>query len=147
MNTYEKWMDLSTRLINIMDVTDERRKKITKEVRGFIELFKVEKIHGWDSIADYEFYGKTDIGSIANDTDYFGKYFVPYERDEFGGRFRNQLCAATRAGLDVVTHNCGGVVGYTIGDLREAYDGQIPGWVYAAIEIAEDEGDDMGVWL
>jgi len=146
-SVYTRWMDLSTRLINIMDVTDERREKITKEVRGFIELFEDEEIHEWDSIANYEFYGETDIGGIANNANHFGKYFVLFERDEFGGRFYNQICAATRAGLDVATGNCGGVIGYTIGDILEAFDGCIPDWVCAGMGISGDEDEDLGVWL
>ena len=46
MNVYEKWMDFSTRLVALMDVTGERREKIMNEVVGFIEMYEGDEIHG-----------------------------------------------------------------------------------------------------
>jgi hypothetical protein len=34
MNAYNKWLDFSTRLAGVLDVTDARREKILEEVRG-----------------------------------------------------------------------------------------------------------------
>jgi hypothetical protein len=147
MNTYQKWMDFSTRLINIMDVTDERREKIMIEVRSFISRFKDEEIHGWDTTAEYKFYGKYCIGSIADDTTYFGEYMVISE-DGIGGKFYDHISAATKAGLDVATEEFGGgVIGFTIGDVRKAYNGHIPDWVCKAMDIEGDEEDGDYIWL
>lgn len=135
MNTYQKWMEFSTRLITIMDVTDERREKIMNEVVGFIEMYEGDEIHGWDTITDHV-------------SECFGEYLVISEDGEFGGKFYNQISAVTRAGLDVATEEWGGgVVGYTVGDVRKAYDGHIPDWVCKAIGVDQDESDDVGVWL
>ena len=128
-------MDFSTRLINIMDVTDERREKIRNEVTGFIEMYEGDDIHGWDTIDDHT-------------SECFGEYLVVSEDGEFGGKFYNQITAVTRAGLDVATEEFGGgVIGYTVGDLQDMYDNKIPDWIKNAICITGDENRDMRVWL
>lgn len=148
VNTYQKWMDFSTRLISIMDVTDERREKILNIVRSFINKFEDEEIRGWDTTAEYKFYGKYDISGIANDTTYFGEYRTDSMYEPKVTSFYNQIECVTRAGLDVATEEfCGGVVGYTVGDIRKAYNGHIPDWVCKAMDIEGDEKDDVHVWL
>ena len=148
MSTYQKWMDFSTRLISIMDVSDERREKITNTVRRFINKFEDEEIHGWDTVGDYKFYGRWGIAGIAEDTTYFGEYRTDKMYEPKITSFYNQIECVTRAGLDVATEEFGGgVIGYTVGDVRKAYDGHIPDWVCRAIDIHGDEKDDFGVWL
>lgn len=145
MNAYNKWLDFSTRLAGVLDVTDARREKILEEVRGFINIFEDEDIHGWDTSAYYEFYGHADIGGIADDTTYFGHFHLDGDK---GTGFYNQISAITRAGLDVATEDWGGgVLGFTVGDIRKAYDGRIPEWVAQVIEISIDDHDDIALWL
>lgn len=148
VNTYQKWMDFSTRLISIMDVTDERREKILNKVRSFISRFEDEEIHGWDTPAEYKFYGKYCIRSIADDATYFGEYLTDNMREPKVTSFYNQMCCATKAGLDVATEEFGGgVIGFTIGDVRKAYNGHIPDWVCEAMDIEGDEEDGDYIWL
>jgi hypothetical protein len=148
MNTYEKWMDFSTRLIGIMDVTDERRAKIMNEVTDFIDKFKDEEIHGWDTYAEYKFYDKCDIGEISDDTNYFGAYRLDSMYEPRWNSFYNQINTVTRAGLDVATEEFGGgVIGYTVGDLQTMYDDEIPEWAKNAAGIIGTEDRNCGVWL
>lgn len=46
-------------------------------------------------------------------------------------RYGNRLCACIRAGLDMATRIGGGVVGFTVGDLKRMYPEGIPDWVSA----------------
>jgi len=145
---YTRWMDVSTRLISIMDVTDARRDKILKAVQGFIRRFEDEEIHGWDKTIEYKFHGRYCIGSIANDSCYFGEFWQDWKDKQKERSFYNQLCTVTKAGLDVATQEWGGgVVGYTIGDLRKAYERCIPDWICSALELTGDEDDEQDVWL
>jgi hypothetical protein len=135
MNTYEKWMDFSTRLINIMDATAARREKILYEVTGFIEMYEDDDVIGrWESIADHF-------------DECFGEYQVISGDGEFGGKFYNQTGAVTRAGIDVATAHVGGVIGFTIGDIINMYDGVVPEWVLSTLAITGDEDRNMYVWL
>jgi hypothetical protein len=142
-------MDFSTRLIDIMDVTDERREKILNIVRSFISRFEDEEIRGWDTFSNYKFYGDGyDIGGIAEDTIYFGEYRTDKMYEPKITSFYNQIGCVTRAGLDVATEEFGGgVIGYMVDDIRKAYGGYIPDWVRRAVDIRGDESDDMNVWL
>jgi len=147
-SVYARWMDVSTRLINIMDVTPARKDKIMYQVRSFIRNFEDEEIHGWDTYTEYKFYGRIDVSGIADDTNHFGEFWLDGVDEPKWNSFYNQISVVTRAGLDLATQEWGGgVVGYSIGDLRKAYDGQIPDWMCNALELTGDEDDDMGVWL
>ena len=148
MNTYEKWMQFSMRLINLMDITDARREKIRSTVVNFIDKFADEEIHGWDTYAEYKFYGKADIGGISEDTTYFGEYRLDSMHEPACGSFYNQISAVTRAGLDVATGEFGGgVIGYTVGDIIGMYGGNPPEWVLSTLEITGREDPNDGIWL
>lgn len=135
MNTYEKWMDFSTRLIEVLNVTDERKKQIRNEVTNFISGFEGKEIQGWDSITD-------DVD------EYCGEYLIISEDGEIDGEFYNQISAVTRAGLDIVTEEFGGgVIGFTVGDLQDMYEDDIPDWVKNSIGIFDDDGRDEDIWL
>lgn len=149
MNTYEKWLDFSTRMANILNVTSERREKIIQTVTGFINRFEHEDIKGWDAFANYTFYGEGyGISDLSDDTTYFGQYRLDAMYEPKTTSFYNQISAITRAGLDVATGDFGGgVLGFTIGDVRTMYDGRIPEWVNNMLEISGDEDDDTSLWL
>jgi hypothetical protein len=135
MNTYEKWMDFSTHLISIMDVTCQRREKIMSEVTGFIEMYEGDDvIPRWESIVDHF-------------DECFDEYRIIYEDGEFGGEFYNQISTIMRAGIDVATGHLGGVIGFTIGDIISMYDGAVSEWVLSTLEITGDEDRNMNVWL
>lgn len=148
MNTYEKWMDFSTRLITVLYTTDERKEKVHNEVTNFIRKFKDEEIHGWDTFVEYEFYGKHDIGGIAEDITYFGRYRLDSMHEPKWNSFYNQISVATRAGLDVATEEfSGGVIGLTIGDLQDMYEDDIPDWVKNSIGIIDENDSEEEIWL
>ena len=148
MNPHKKWMDFSMRLINLMDITDNRREKIRATVINFINKFEDEEMHGWDTYAEYKFYGGAAIGGIAEDTTYFGEYRLDSMYEPAWNSFYNQISAVTRAGLDVATGDFGGgVMGYTIKDIIDMYDGNIPEWVLSILEITGREDQNDGVWL
>ena len=148
MNPHKKWMDFSMRLINLMDITDNRREKIRATVINFINKFEDEEMHGWDTYAEYKFYGGADIGGIAEDTTYFGEYRLDSMYEPAWNSFYNQISVVTRAGLDVATGDFGGgVMGYTIKDIIDMYDGNIPEWVLSILEITGREDQNDGVWL
>lgn len=68
-----------------------------------------------------------------------------YER--LAGPFR----ACLRAGLDMACEPSGGVVGYTVGDLRQMFPEGVPAWVVDGFGIPRGDfdaaGAGVGVWL
>jgi len=139
-------MDFSTRIVKYAyDVTEERRDKILDQVTWFIKMFRGTKIVGWDDKHDKEGY----VCDAVNES--FEEYCQPTENDPRAGKFYNQIKAAIRAGLDVALPDRagGGVVGFTVGDLRKMYTRGIPQWVCDFFEppLPVDAKNEEPVWL
>lgn len=88
------------------------------------------------------------LGCLCDD--WFGKY-----RAETGSPFWhltdyacNDLICTLRIAIDLYIEQSGGVVGYTIGDLRKVFDGNIPDEIASIFEGDISKADDQaGVWL
>jgi hypothetical protein len=64
------------------------------------------------------------------------------------------LSATCRAAMDVVGEPGAGVLGWTVGDIKRMYDGQLPDWFDTGWKHKDDgyvklqnEPDNIGVWL
>lgn len=157
---YTRWLEFSVNLADAMDITPGRRAKLQDEIKSFIWEYQCPKDHdgsgerllpyamkpilGWDTTPE----GGIDIGSHADE--YFEEYAV-YDRktDGFRGKFLNQILICIRAGLDVANQEMrsAGVIGFTVNDIRKAYQDKIPQWLNEVLNLKGDEPGDTPVWL
>jgi hypothetical protein len=146
---YERWLDFSLRLADTLDVTSARREKIKNEIKNFIHMYNypayIDKpILGWDRNPE----GWLSIGSHADE--YFANYEVwSRKREEYTGKFSNQLLSCIRAGLDVaVPDMCGGgVLGFSTSTIKKMYNDKVPSWLSEVLELDGNEPADMPIWL
>jgi len=145
---YERWLDFSTKLIKQMKCTETREVKLTEEVESFIKDFDPDGIVKYDIAGwDYEILA-LDYYFCDHIDEYFDKYAIYNEHGEQTGKFCNQLYSAIRAGLDVVVPESmvsAGVIGFTVGDIREMYPEGFPDWF--PIKIETEIPNDQPVWL
>lgn len=157
----ERWKKLSIGLArSYSDLTQARRDKLVSEVEECIDWVVC---NGLDTVGDWDGgvqYGKgwherhESVGTRVDTYLWDNRY--EFERENkhgvevVRGRFGDMLSACVRAGFDMAVAPSGGVVGFTVGDLRSVFDGTIPDWIAehfddpAALLAA---GHDEGVWL
>lgn len=64
------------------------------------------------------------------------------------GSFGTMIICCVRAGFDVAVAPSGGVLGYTVGDVRRIFDGEVPHWVNDFFsEPLGGASDQDAVWL
>lgn len=156
----ERWKRLSMGLArSYTDLTPARKKKLlaeTEECIDWVVCNGLETVKNWDS-GVYE-NGRLAWSSVSTRVDeYLWDNRYEFERENkhgfelVCGRFGNMLSSCVRAGFDMAVSPSGGVIGFTIGDVRDIFDGTIPDWI--ADQFAEDKpallaaGRDEGVWL
>ncbi len=149
---YNRWLEFALNLADILDVTPTRKERIKKQVTSFITMYSPDSyayadkpfpILGWDRSSK----DGICIGDHAHE--HFGKYELVDKHGEFKGKFYNQIASCIRAGLDVAVPDTsgGGVVGFTIGDIRRAYKNNIPQWLNEVLSLCGDEPEDESIWL
>lgn len=155
----ERWNQLSIGLArSYKNLTPARMAKLLDEVECCIDYVVcngLETVEDWDSGVRY---GSGWHESVSTRVDTFlwdNRY--EFERENkhgvevVRGRFGDMLSACVRAGFDMAVAPSGGVIGFTVGDLRDSFDGEIPDWI--ADQFAENKtallaaGRDEGVWL
>jgi len=128
------------------EVTEARRKKILDEVKSYLDERDFQndypEIMDWDGNKD-EYYLS---GNVDN---FFDRYKHWNRREEcYTGRFYDQVTSCIRAAFDIAVEPSSGVIGFTAGDIRRIWDGQVPDWVK---EFWEDDfnstPDDDPVWM
>jgi hypothetical protein len=146
---YERWLDFSLRLADTLDVTPARKEKIKNQIESFIHMYRypayIDKpILGWDGTPE----GWLSIRSHADE--YFANYEVwSRKREEYTGKFSNQLLSCIKAGLDVAVPNMcgGGVVGFTTSTIKRMYKDKVPSWLSEVLELEGNEPVDTPIWL
>lgn len=78
----------------------------------------------------------------------------PYEHKQWRIYYGDRVRACVRSGLDLAVAPSGGVVGFTVGDLKRMYPEGIPAWVSANFDQEGEPPVDLnkadpkdGVWL
>jgi len=149
---YNRWFEFSLNLAETLKTTSVRKQKIIICVKDFITMYNTsgyvhayadKPIRGWDTSSE----GWECIGDHAHQ--YFEEYEITDKHGDYTGKFLNQILSCIRAGLDVAVPDMpgGGVLGFTMGDIREAYHNNIPQWLNEALELNGDESDNEVVWL
>lgn len=150
---YERWKDSSLRMARCAfpSATEARRVKIAAEIDRFFCVHyddapdEVAKITDWDNSPSYV---GDQVSSFLNEH-YHERLRNDGTYEPFGNKFENQVSCCIRAGLDRASSPSGGVLGFTVGDLRRMYPEGLPDWVIDGYEppITNEIPDDAGVWL
>lgn len=158
---YERWRQLSIGLArSYRTLTPQRQKLLLEEVANCIDWVicnGLDTVDAWDSSVR----GKGHLYYEAASTrvgDYLWQHRYEFERmyrngetELIRGRFGDMLSACVRAGFDMAVAPSAGVIGFTVGNLRDVFDGLIPDWItdqFGENKRALLEADrDEGVWL
>lgn len=127
-------------------LTDARKARLWADMQCFIDAHKDEPVDGWqedycllDSFHDYFYY---DYGASIN-----REYGDFWEIDDNPRYFYNQLRCVARASTNAVFPNDpAGVLGFTVGDMRRVFGGELPDWFLAQYERAAGEMPD-DAWI
>lgn len=119
----ERLLDLAQRLClkGYPALTERRRTRLWAELEGFLTSCLDEGATGWE---DEDVYPCDYFRETFTDFDVSDRKF---ERDQ-ENRFYSLLEFIARAAFDAVDDFAGGTYGWTIGDIKRVYDGQIPAW-------------------
>ena len=152
---FENWKTLSRGLAATAfpELTSARRARLVAAVESCIDRVAC---NGLETVDDWDQRVRCDNGLFEDSVstrmdDYLfdHRYIVNKRAGERRGRFGTMVAACVRAGFDIAVRPSSGVVGFTLGDLRCAFQGAIPDWVASFFDPAlpTDAGDGMSVWL
>lgn len=152
----ERWKQMSMGLArSYTNLTPARKQKLLAEVGECIDWVicnGLETVDDWDrSIYKDGKLVELCAGTRVSDWLWDSRYEFERGGEVVCGRFGHMLCSCVRAGFDMAVSPSGGVVGFTVGDLRDIFDGTIPDWI--ADQFAENKpallsaGREEGLWL
>lgn len=145
---FQRWEEFALRMAKqgYPKATATRKEKILKQVTSYFEWRHFQE--DWPEIEDWD--GNDDEYFLGDQVNDFFSEYSHYQRREgsCGGNFYNQVVCCIRAGFDVAVQPSGGVVGFSAGDVRRMWDGNVPDWVRNFLEDPFDLiPDEDGVWL
>lgn len=148
-NQFKRWRDFAFRMAErgYPNATPRRTEKIIENVKDY---FHWREFHNdWPEINDWD--GNKDDYFLCDAVDDFFDDHRHWRRktETYGGCFYSQVTSCIRAGFDMAVEQSGGVLGFTAGDVRRMYDGNVPDWITGkdwetAFELVPD---DMPIWL
>lgn len=155
---YERWKDFTLRMAaHYPGITDARRKRLIDEIKDWFYWCEVDEswkhIISWDDseeMPEKGRYGHTQWYSLCCDlfSEHFEEHNYHHKNPDREYKFHSQLSCCIRAGLDVAAEPSAGVLGFTIGDVKSFYDGEIPAWVNDAYDNKLFGADDREhIWL
>lgn len=152
---YNNWKTLSLGLgaHGYPTLTPARRAKLLAAIEDCLQEVACEgldRVGTWDSgVRIDERCWSESVSSLVNDYLDAHRYAVGEPGGVRRGRFGTMLMACVRAGFDVAVAPSGGVVGFTVGDLRRIFDGALPDWVagWFSPALAPSVPSEAGVWL
>ncbi|MFJ2456386.1 hypothetical protein ACIOWK_32580 [Pseudomonas protegens] len=147
----EKFRHLAAGLAAHWDtpLTDARRKKLVDYTTDLVDILisyadddNGGKLVGWDSRLD-----DMCVSDIV-DNYLWDRRLILERRGETVGRLGNQISCCIRAALDIVVAPSAGVIGFTAGDFRRVFDGELPEWVSGWFEpaLTNEVLDSEKVW-
>jgi len=144
---YERWKDFTYRMIYsgvLGNLTEARKERLWKEAKWFIEEYKAEPVDGWDG----------DYNLCDSFHEWFNDYLDSIWKGDWEGYknnpryFANQLEIVIRASVNAAIGEGSGVIGFTVGDLRQMYGGELPRWISGQYEnLTRKTPDTAGVFL
>ena len=101
------------------------------------DAYNVLECINWDSGND-RYYGFDDLL-----VDYWDGF---YDRT-FTEKVKTDISCAFRIGIDLYIKQSGGVVGFTVGDLRKVFDNNIPQSIQEYYPGIDSANDSDSIWL
>ena len=128
--TTQRWREFTKAFINYMPATDARKVKLLKESEYFIDKFtdENEPDETWDMY----------VGDAFTETfEHYLDHIFVRTSDWTGGYYKDKpnyfiiiLECALRSGINAASEDSvGGVIGFTVGDLKKMFGGEVPDWV------------------
>ncbi len=154
----ERWNQASLGLArSYSTLTPARKAKLLAAVEDCIDWVMC---NGLDTVEDWDRSIYKD-GRLAHECagtrvdQYLWDNRYEFERERKGsvecvcGRFGDMLSACVRAGFDLAVAPSGGVLGFTVGDLRIAVGPDLPDWVvnWFSPPLPADVADAEELWL
>jgi len=142
---FRRWRRLSLRLISAYRITTHRKERLTAEMEWFFDYLVEEKywplMISWDESAE----GAPYVCDLMPDL--FDRYNHWSEGRDDEGRFYSQLSSCIRAGMDVAAEPSAGVIGFTVRDVRRAFNWHPPKWFTDLYPGIGEASANEGVWL
>lgn len=145
----ERFRQLAVGLATNWDIpmTEARRQKLvsyTTDLADHLIDYAGDdgKLCDWDSRV-----GGSYVCDIVADY-LWDRRLILERRGETVGRLGNHISCCIRASLDIAVSASAGVIGFTVGDFRRAFGGELPEWVAQWFEpgLTRDTPDTDGVW-
>jgi len=146
---FSRWEEIAIRMAERIypNATAARKEKILAEVRNYFWWRHFQE--DWPKIEDWD--GNGDNYFLCDEVDEFFEKHRHYNRKEeiYTGWFFNQVTSCIKAGFDIaVRQSGGGVLGFTAGDIRSLWDGDVPDWVKEQLNPSFDSiPDKEPIWL
>jgi hypothetical protein len=151
---FERWKQLSNGLAHSYQsrLTPRRYALLLAEVEYCIDCVTC---NGLDTISDWDGHDGESVGDRVDDYLWDSRYQSEKinkngDVEVVCGNFGTMLSACVRAGFDMAVEPSAGVLGFTVGDLIDAFDGEIPDWVSQRFHDKDallSAGREDGVWL
>lgn len=142
---YDNWKDFTTRMGATVykNLTLKRKEKIKSQIANYFQWRDFQ--NDWPDILDWD--GNGDDYFLGEAVDEFFDEYRHWSRKEgcYTGKFYNQITCCIRAGFDMAVKQSGGVLGFSVGDIRQMYDGNVPLWVTP--NHFNNEPNDTPIWL
>ena len=146
---FRRWESFAMRMAKhcYPKATKARKAKIIEEVKDYFYWRRLQK--DWSEITDWD--GNGDNYCLCDQVREFFEKYLHYSRreDDYTGRFHEQIVCCIRAGFDVAVEPSGGVIGFTVGDVKRMWNGAIvPDWVKEGWDSPFDTMlDSDAIWL
>lgn len=167
---YENWRDFALRMATVCYGRSRRPSGawVLEQVTEFIDGYADDhmEIQDWDSRPDYICDAFADFEHDATPGFWFeedpraedqelpegweerAEERAELARQRWQAQFMGPVACCVRAGLDMATVITGGVVGFTVGNLRAMFPGGIPEYVQRHYPSPLDQaGPQEGLWL
>ena len=123
------------------EATQERKDRLWSEAEEFIDHHKDEPVDGWDNqycLCDHyaEWFSEHEEAIYVEPSPWNGYY------KENPRYFTNHLRAAIRAGVNAAVGEGFGVIGFTIGELKQMLGGEIPDWYACQYDMCLASAND-----
>jgi hypothetical protein len=154
----DRILDFAKRMVfkGYEKLTQRRKDRLWHDVEWFLSDALEEGHWGWETGGTEETFSMCDWITERFEKDQFPsgrweKKVCDYGEDP---KYFRMLSATCRAAMDVVGEAGGGVLGWTVGDMKRMYDGQLPDWFDIdwkneenGVVKLQNEPDEAGVWL
>lgn len=150
----ERWEQASLGLARSAypNLTPARQTRLLEDIESFIRVLVSE--HGLDGIRDWDangggVYVGDELSEYLWDNRYKQERWHKGDCEAVCGTFGTMLEACVRAGFDLAVNPSAGVLGFTVGNLREAFGGLLPDWVAGWFDppLLPGTPDAEEVWL